>query len=144
MSATPPGEGSIIFVFYLDGTSWDFSLGCLRESLSLSGQRFNPLPELLVTPIKVNFLLSRKVKIKTTGNDSKVVSRIFFWNLTRRQAQGKFTRLNFWIDITSKKFLTVNFRTLFSHFGQKISDTAESKSTPTKHELSRLQKKSKN
>ena len=45
----------MIFGLYLDGASWDFSLGCLQEALS--GQRFYPLPELHVTPIQVKMSL---------------------------------------------------------------------------------------
>jgi len=49
---TPREEGSVIFGLYLDGASWDSSGGCLQDSLS--GQRFYPLPKLLVTPTQQN------------------------------------------------------------------------------------------
>ncbi|PFX28824.1 Dynein heavy chain 1, axonemal [Stylophora pistillata] len=49
---TPPDEGSLVFGLYLDGASWDFKRGCLQESLP--GQRFYPLPQLLVSPIQQN------------------------------------------------------------------------------------------
>ena len=40
-----------MFGLYLDGASWDSSRSCLQDSLS--GQRFYPLPKLLVTPTQV-------------------------------------------------------------------------------------------